>query len=627
MIIPMAKVRILGPRQRLDDALSALQDLGLMHLGDASATPGLDPPPLDPRTLRHVKHVERAVADLEDALRRLGVPARTGAAVPLAAPDCRRVVREARRVVRHTRALDARRQALDDERRHLERYREFLVTVRPVLERLAGSSRLTSYAVVIPAAARESLDALAEALRREAGTDFATATRELPGGDLAMLLVLPLAFAEHLEERLAAARVPEIPVPAGYAGKSLADAVPAMLARIDSIPGEIAGLDRERQSLARAHGNDFVGYLATLQDWLRHSQARRRCGVTPRAFALEGWLPYSRTADLRSTLRARASESIVVEELAREAWSAEDAPVVLSNPRLFRPFEAIVRILPLPVYGTIDPTPFVAVFFPMFFGMILGDIGYGIVLAVLGLVLHHRSRPGSLWRTVSEIAGPCAAFSIVFGALYGELFGDLGRRLLGLHALAFDREESVMAALAVAAGIGTVHIVLGLAVGAVSAWRHERRHAIGRGVSGVMVLLVVVVLLAALDVLPGRLFTPAVIALLVAFPVLVAAEGFLAPLELLATLGNVLSYTRIMALGTASVMLAVVANRMVGAIGSTVVGFIFALLFHLVNFAIGLFSPSIHAMRLHFVEFYGKFYSPGGRRYEPFAHWRPTPGA
>jgi V/A-type H+-transporting ATPase subunit I len=81
-----------------------------------------------------------------------------------------------------------------------------------------------------------------------------------------------------------------------------------------------------------------------------------------------------------------------------------------------------------------------------------------------------------------------------------------------------------------------------------------------------------------------------------------------------------------MALGTASVMMAVIANRMVGAMGSAVVGFVFALLFHLVNFAIGLFSPTIHAMRLHFVEFFGKFYSPGGRPYEPYAHWRPRAG-
>ena len=84
--------------------------------------------------------------------------------------------------------------------------------------------------------------------------------------------------------------------------------------------------------------------------------------------------------------------------------------------------------------------------------------------------------------------------------------------------------------------------------------------------------------------------------------------------------GNVLSYARIMAIGTASVMLAIVANQMVGAVGSTTVGLVFALLFHLVNFAIGLFSPAIHALRLHYVEFFGKFYSPGGTPYQPFGH-------
>ena len=79
-----------------------------------------------------------------------------------------------------------------------------------------------------------------------------------------------------------------------------------------------------------------------------------------------------------------------------------------------------------------------------------------------------------------------------------------------------------------------------------------------------------------------------------------------------------------MALGTASVMLAVVANRMVGALGGAMVGVIFATLFHLVNFGLGIFSPTIHALRLHFVEFYGNFYSPGGLAYHPFQHWQPN---
>jgi V/A-type H+-transporting ATPase subunit I len=78
-----------------------------------------------------------------------------------------------------------------------------------------------------------------------------------------------------------------------------------------------------------------------------------------------------------------------------------------------------------------------------------------------------------------------------------------------------------------------------------------------------------------------------------------------------------------MALGTASVMLAIVANKLAGAVGSALIGALFALLFHLVNFGLGLFSPTIHALRLHYVEFFGTFYSPGGTRYEPLGHWTP----
>jgi V/A-type H+-transporting ATPase subunit I len=78
-----------------------------------------------------------------------------------------------------------------------------------------------------------------------------------------------------------------------------------------------------------------------------------------------------------------------------------------------------------------------------------------------------------------------------------------------------------------------------------------------------------------------------------------------------------------MALGTASVMMAVVANRLAGAMGSVVIGTLFGLLFHLVNFALGVFAPTIHGLRLHYVEFFGKFVSPGGTRYEPLRHWHP----
>jgi V/A-type H+-transporting ATPase subunit I len=189
-----------------------------------------------------------------------------------------------------------------------------------------------------------------------------------------------------------------------------------------------------------------------------------------------------------------------------------------------------------------------------------------------------------------------------------------------------DREEAIVPFLVLSIALGLVHVVLGLVLGALSSARTEPRLAIGRGLSAVMIVLILVAILAAMEIFPHALLNPAVIALLIAFPILVVLEGVIAPVELLSTLGHILSYARIMALGTASVMLAIVANRMAGAMGSVVVGVLFALLFHLVNFALGLFTPTIHALRLHYVEFFGTFYSPGGVRYAPLGHWRPNAG-
>lgn len=626
MIIPMVKVRVLGPREQLDEALRTLQDFGLLHLNDVSGHAGLGSAIATPRDARHRRQVAHAIDDIEQAVAILGTAATSVASAPVRERFDPRWLHRARRVRRGAEQNASRQARLNEERALIERYRDFFQAVLPTVRRIADTPRLTSYAVIVPAGQAGRLAETEASLRAEIGAAFALTARTLPGGDVAVLLVLPREFATRLEARLSEARVPEVPLPTEYAGLPLEQAIPRMMERLSAIPGELQACDHERTELWRRHGGELRAAWAAMHDCLTRYAARERVGVTPHAFALEGWLPEPRIADLAAWLRPSGAEPVVVEQVGREEWRAEDAPVVLSNPRLFRPFETIVKLLPLPHYGSIDPTPFVAVFFPMIFGMMLGDVGYGVVLAALGMLLHHRSAPGTLWRAVAEIAGPCAAFAIIFGVLYGELFGSLGRQLFGMRALAFDREESVTAALVLAVALGAVHVLLGLVLGVVTAWRHEPRHAAGRGVSALMVILIILLILAALDVFPRALLSPMAIALLVAFPILVLLEGFIAPIELLATLGNVLSYARIMAIGTASVMLAVVANQMVGALGSTVVGVLFALLFHLVNFAIGVFSPSIHAMRLHFVEFFGKFYSPGGHPYEPFSHWKPTSG-
>jgi V/A-type H+-transporting ATPase subunit I len=626
MIVPMAKVRVLGPREQLDAALRVIQNVGRLQLAEVDKTPGVRAARLDARGIRRERQLASVLSDIDGALRELGAPV-SDTPVPQTATvaDFARWARLASRVRTQAATLRGREAALGDERAVIARYKDFLDAVLPGVRKVADSPRLTSHAVVVPAAARASIEPLAAALRSRLGAEFSMSAHDLPGGDVAILLVLPKEFSGQLEERLADARVPEVPLPESYAHLPLEDAMPRMLGRLADIPAEVDAARHARSALADSATPELLTARAAIIDQGAAANAHEQSAVTAHAFTIEGWLPERDVPELERRIQAAAGPAVIVERIAREQWGRDDVPVVLSNPRLFRPFEALIALLPLPRYGSIDPTPFVAVFFPLMFGMMLGDVGYGAILAGTAIVVHRRAKPGSLAYKAAEIAGPCAAFAIIFGVLFGEYFGDLGGRAFGLRAIAFDREKAILATLAASVGLGVAHVVLGLVLGAVTAAAHDTKRAIGQGTSAIMVVLVIASLLAAFNVLPARFFSPAVIALLVAFPILIFTEGLIAPVEFLATLGNVLSYARIMAIGTASVILAVIANQMVGAVGSTAVGLLFALLFHMVNFAIGLFSPAIQSLRLQYVEFFGKFYSPGGRPYEPFGHRVPDP--
>lgn len=624
MILEMARLRVLGPRERLPEVLATLQDRGILHLVPAGGRFGIEPSRWTASERRAAAAARRAIGEIDAIaadLAGLGLaldtshapsaePAPTLAASVLVVGRTRRAVQRLRDV----------RQGLEEERAALRAYERLLGGFAP----LAGLEGSSAFLVLLRRGGSATARDLERAVARLVGEAYVLETRRLDGGQTGVLLLVARDQASRLEKLLSESRVAQVPVPAALGTPALLEAIPRLRARLDELDRRIEELDASARALVAARGSRLAAASRVLHDAQAALDARGQAGLTAGAFVIEGWLPAREVAALEAELARRLGPELSVETVAREEWRGEEAPVVLRNPRLLRPFEAVVRVLPLPRYGTLDPTPFVAVFLPMFFGLAVGDLGYGACLALLAAALAARSRPGWLGRDVAAIAGSCAAFSIAFGAAYGELFGYLGRRL-GLRPLVLDREEAIIPFLLLLLALGAVHLLLGLVLGVVSAVRRDRRLAAGRGVSAAMMALIFVAVLAGVRVLPGGLLTPAAIAALAGLPILVALEGIAAPIELLSTLGRVLSYARVMAVGTASVMLAIVANRMAGLAASAAVGALFALLFHLVNFAITIVSPTIHVLRLHWVEFFGTFYSPGGQPYRPLARWGASP--
>jgi V/A-type H+-transporting ATPase subunit I len=623
MIRRMAKVQIMGPRSRLPGVLAALQHLGVLHFAEPPQVEAMHRGSLKPEDERRRQWLVDRLGEIEAIVGRLGLGAEDETGSSANSGGRAGDLRFLPRLHRLVEVSEQRASELARERRNIVRYRDLFEVFREVLASEPEWPNAAAFHVVLHAQETESLDRLRAALVAEIGHQFVLRWRRLPDDEVAVLILAPAGLRERIDTLLAAARFEEIALPTEFAADNLAAALPAMMRRLREIERQAARLARRRRRLVAHYGHRVTVARRAIHDELARLEAVGSSAVTAHAFVLEGWVDAAAYSRFSRQLRARVGDEVVVRELARENWRAEEAPVILSNPRLFRPFELIVRMLPLPRYGSIDPTPFVAVFFPMFFGLILGDVGYGALLAGLALALRRKSAPESVRRAVSEILGACSLFTLIFGLLYGELFGDLGQRWLHLRPLLFSREEAVLPFLGLALALGLVHVLLGLGLGVVTAFHKDRRRGLGKSVAALMVILIILALLAVVDVLPRGLFAPVVIGLLIAFPVLIMIEGLIAPVELLATVGNVLSYARVMALGTASVMLAVVANRMAGALGSVAVGVIFALLFHLVNFALGIFSPTIHALRLHYVEFFGKFYSPGGVKYQPFRSWAP----
>ncbi|MBW2719968.1 MAG: hypothetical protein JRD94_15895, partial [Deltaproteobacteria bacterium] len=563
---------------------------------------------------RHVLSVHQISKDVDAALELLDeAPSSTKAAADIALPRAALIAGRSRRELE---ALAEQRQGVAEERALILKFRPFFSAFRKISQSGLDLDGIRVFYLVLREDGEQELRRMRAALREALEDGFELLSQPSESGESAMLLAVPATDAAKAEQLLSEAGVQTLSLPDQFEDESVSATIQRMQTRLEDLPDELAAIERERRQIARERGRDLAQIQATVRDHLATIEAMEQAVVTPRAFVLEGWVPSAARTELKQQLGKAFGNQIEVETVLEEEWAGETVPVVLTNPRLFRPFEAITRMMPLPKYGTVDPTPFVAVFFPMFFGVVLGDIGYGTLLGVISLILRIRSKPSTTKRAISEIGLACSLFTIIFGFLYGELFGDLGlplwralRRSRAPHRAPSDHLQPRRGVFPVPGARdrdrGRAHRPRPRGRSREDVPRRQTAGTRkGYGGSAVMVVLIALALMAAFEMLPERFFTPLVISILIAFPILIIAEGVLAPIELVSTLGNVLSYARIMAVGTASVMMAVVANRMTGAFGGVVVGTLFALLFHLINFVLGVFSPTIHMLRLHYVELF-----------------------
>lgn len=384
-----------------------------------------------------------------------------------------------------------------------------------------------------------------------------------------------------------------------------------------SIEEELSGMGQNAPALRQL--SDLAGLDASREE------SRGRLLDTAQTFLLEGWVPEESWPDLKQELDKYPC-AYETGDPARSEY--EKVPVRLKNNTLTKPLNMVTEMYSLPAYGTLDPNPLMAPFFILFYGIMMADMGYGLLMMLAGGIILKKKKPGGTFGHLCGLLVLCGITTFIMGALTGGFFGDFLTQVVklttggdfALPAL-FTPLEDTMMILVGAMCLGFVQILTGMAISFVSKLKNGQvLDAVFEEVTwwvvfaglGLMILGVTpIVLIAGL-------------VLVVAGPV-IQNQGFGKITGIFGSLynhvtgyfGDILSYSRLMALMLAGSVIAQVFNTLGAIPGNIFIFLIISFAGNALNFALNLLGCYVHDLRLQCLEYFGKFYQDGGKPFRP----------
>ena len=351
---------------------------------------------------------------------------------------------------------------------------------------------------------------------------------------------------------------------------------------------------------------------------------------TRSSFILSGWIPAMLGAETERGLRARFT--VAVEQ--RSPVDGENVPVLVENIPLVRPYEVITSMFSTPMPSEIDPNPLMAPFFVILFGLMLNDAGYGLLLAigcavlVWGVKVRGNLRSMSLLMMQGGIAGIAAG--LLFGSFFGDIITVASSQRAAFPTIWFNPLEDPVKMMIVSMGLGVIHVFTGMGAKAYMLIRDKKPIDALLDVGSWYFTLIGLGLLAV-GGLVGTIGTVMAVTgciMVVLFsarssrnPVKRVVKGLYNLYGITGYFSDILSYTRILALGLAGGVIAMVVNMIGSIAGFGIVGIILFILValggHTLNIALSVLGAYVHTSRLQYVEFFSKFFEGGGRPWTP----------
>jgi V/A-type H+-transporting ATPase subunit I len=452
-------------------------------------------------------------------------------------------------------------------------------------------------------------------------------------------LFVPREFEDEVLKRLQEQGYAALPLPQGEGIPK--DMLVDLEAQLTELQLEKQKSKQDLADLRQKH----IEYILASDEYLsietQKAEAPLRFATTKNTFVVEGWIPTKDLELIQSDIDSATNGHVIVSVDRSEAVDVEKVPVALKNPLPARPLEVLIRAFSIPKYNEIDPTKLMMFMYPALFGLMLGDVGYGLIVIALGLLVSRKIKSHGM-RDLAVIGVYAGVFSVIFGFIFNEFFGVevFGHKGFLTHVEYYPmlpRLDNVLTLLIATFIIGILMLTLGYVLGFVNEYKqHGLKHAVFAKLSWILMLwggFVVIALIlpplttgSSIQLSAGLVGGLAVVIL--GFILVIMGEGAIGIAELPSLLSNVLSYSRLISIGVSSAGIALAVNRLSDALffskGGVFVIFGVLLLIagHGINTVLGILDSGLQALRLHYVEFFTKFYRGGGIKYKPFGFER-----
>ena len=403
--------------------------------------------------------------------------------------------------------------------------------------------------------------------------------------------------------------------------------------RLQTIESERSQAKAELKVVAEKWDDEVLALKEQLENEKEKNEVFATFAETSKTTVLEAWVPakYEKKA---VSLIGSATEGNVIIEAEDAPDDDEDVPVLQENNAYAKPYEVLVEMYSPLKYNEIDPTIFVAITFPFFFGFCLTDAFYGLLVAILGVILYKGM--GKINKTMHDfglIVLASGLWAIILGLVTNGLLGDFYTRILGwgpelptvISSLnAFGKPATI---LVIAIIVGLIYVNIGFLLGAINNFKYgNKKEALGSSVNWFLfeagiILLVIGFLMPAVGMIGIALGAVLIIASL---GLLVWANGAYGLMDVFGFMGDVLSYARLLALCLATGGIAMTVNILTNMCNDMipVIGVVLAVIVfiggHIFNFAFQVLGAFVNALRLNYVEFFSQFYMGGKHSFEPF---------